>query len=161
MVSRYSAVLRLGRVLNNGAAAAAAGAGVQEPLQPKVQVEYPLNVPVLISAELAAPRRGISAISQEGGRGREHGRAKKPGKLVPRPRELRGDFGRKSAASGWCLVLAGHPVHTRRTCRGLLRGELLVGLISLSSVRSHSPLANASARTRLGPRYVPRLGVNG
>lgn len=49
--SRYSAVLRLERVLNNGAAS------VLEPLQPKVQVEYPLNVPVLISAELASPCR--------------------------------------------------------------------------------------------------------
>jgi len=84
----------------------AAGADVQEP---KVQVEYPLNVPVLISAELAAPRRGSRQLVK---RGRDHERAKKPGKLVPRPRELRGDFGRKSAVSGWRLVLAGHPVHT-------------------------------------------------
>lgn len=98
-------MLRLERALNNRAA----GAGVQEPLQPKVQVEYPLNVPVLISAELAAPRRGTRQLVR-GKKG--HGRAKKPGKLVPRPRELRGDFARKSVASGWCLVLEGHPVHT-------------------------------------------------
>lgn len=97
-----------------------------------MQVGHPLNVPVLISAELEAPRRGAQQLV------RGHGRAKKPGKLVPRPRELRDDFGRKSAESGRRCVLAGHPVHTPGTCRGLLHGELLVGLISLSSVRSHS-----------------------
>jgi len=81
----------------------------QESLQSKVQVEYLLNVPVLISAELAALRRGSRQLVRKG---RGHERAKKPGKLVPRLRELHGDFGRKSVASGWCLVLAGHPVHT-------------------------------------------------
>ncbi|EGI71016.1 hypothetical protein G5I_00125 [Acromyrmex echinatior] len=104
-VSHYSPILRFESILNNGVA----GVSVQESLQPKVQVEYPLNVPVLISAELAAPRRGSRQLVR---RGRGHERAKKPGKLVPRLRELRGDFGRKSVASGWCLVLAGHPVHT-------------------------------------------------
>lgn len=114
-VSPYSAILRLGRALNNETVGGASGGVVA----PKVQVDYPLNVPVLISAELAAPRRGARQLV------RGHGRAKKPGKLVPRPRELRDDFERKSApVSGRRSALAGHPVHTppRRTCRGgLLR----------------------------------------
>jgi hypothetical protein len=43
------------------------------------QVGYLLNVPVLISDELAAPCRGARQLV------RGHGRAKKLGKLVPRP----------------------------------------------------------------------------
>ncbi|KYN31527.1 hypothetical protein ALC56_14408 [Trachymyrmex septentrionalis] len=58
-------------------------------------------------------------------RGRGHERAKKPGKLVPRLRELRGDFGRKSVASGWCPVLAGHPVHTPHLPRFTARRKMV------------------------------------
>lgn len=98
---------------------------------------------------------------------------KSPGKLVPRPRELRADFARKSAGRPDGVSFYRDTRYTRRTCRGLLRGELLVGLISLSSVRSRSTpreRVRAHGRGRRGEegeeggRYVTgitRLSVNG
>lgn len=98
---------------------------------------------------------------------------KSPGKLVPRPRELRADFARKSAGRPDGVSFYRDTRYTRRTCRGLLRGELLVGLISLSSVRSRStPRERVRAHDRGGRgeegegggRYVTgitRLSTNG
>lgn len=106
----------------------------------KCRWNAPLNVPVLISAELAAPCQGGWGGSRQlvrEGRGATDV-PKSPGKLVPRPRELRADFARKSAGRPGGVSFYRDTRYTRRTCRGLLRGELLVGLISLSSVRSRS-----------------------
>lgn len=76
---------------------------------------------------------------------------KSSGKLVPRPRELRADFARKSAGRPDGVSFYRDTRYTRRTCRGLLRGELLVGLISLSSVRSRStPRERVRAHDRGG-----------
>lgn len=114
-----------------------------------------LNVPVLISAELATPRRGSRQLV------RGQGRAKKPGKLVPRPRELRDDFERKSGGEEGSR---GSPFQRDTRCthtvlaEGLLRGELLAGLISLSSIRSHSTPFEQRAHTAgalcVGSRHV-------
>ncbi|TGZ37431.1 Uncharacterized protein DBV15_10650 [Temnothorax longispinosus] len=108
-VSRYPAILRLERVLNNGVAGVSRGRP-RAIAGGKVQVEYPLNVPVLISAELAAPRRGSRQLVRGGRRG-----TNVPKSPVNSCHGL-ANFAATSDVNqwrpGWCLVLAGHPVHT-------------------------------------------------